>query len=325
MRCFVAQFDRGIAVRQDAARRCRAARDVWSDVDTAVWEPLVAIYCGRPDEATPLLEEYKAVAERVGHQTVLWFYNLSEAMAALTRGQLDVAESAARHSLAFGQSRAIGWRFADALYLGLINFCQGRSADAVAHLRDAIRAEPPGTHFTGISAASLMCVLAHVGDPAASNVLRDHRPTCRSEGTYRRKAHGARWRKSSRASRCWAGATRPRPFTNRPRISSPPASSGMPTRCLPQPLASHLPAHASGHARKRITNLQSGKPMRRIAFASPRRACGTRTCCSHAPPPATETGPACCLLKHCRSTNQSACQTSHSARARAWRRPPANL
>jgi tetratricopeptide (TPR) repeat protein len=182
MRCFVAQFDRGIAVRQEAARRCRAARDVWSDVDTAVWEPLVAIYCGRPDEATPLLEEYKSVAERVGHQTVLWFYNLSEAMVALTRGQLDAAESAARRSLALGQSRAIAWRFADSLYLGLINFCQGRSADAVAHLRDAIRAEPPGTHFSGISAASLMCVLAHVGDPVAGDVLRDYPPCLPQKG-----------------------------------------------------------------------------------------------------------------------------------------------
>jgi hypothetical protein len=97
-------------------------------------------------------------------------------MAALTRGQLDAAESAARHSLAFGQSRSIGWRFADSLYLGLINFCQGRSDDAVARLREAIGAEPPGTHFTGISAASLMYVLAHVGDPAANTVLRDHPP-----------------------------------------------------------------------------------------------------------------------------------------------------
>src|SRR4029434_8743340 len=36
MRCFVAQFGRGIEVRQDAVRRCLAARDVWSEVDTAV-------------------------------------------------------------------------------------------------------------------------------------------------------------------------------------------------------------------------------------------------------------------------------------------------
>jgi tetratricopeptide (TPR) repeat protein len=176
MRGFVAQFDRAMEVRQDAARRCRAARDVWSDVDTAVWEPLVAIYCGRPNEATPLLEKYKPVAERVGHQTVLWFYKLSEAMAALTSGQLDAAESAAGQSLAFGQSRSIGWRFADSLYLGLINFCQGRSDDAIARLREAMGAEPPGTHFTGISAASLMYVLAHVGDPTAHDVLRDHPP-----------------------------------------------------------------------------------------------------------------------------------------------------
>jgi tetratricopeptide (TPR) repeat protein len=176
MRGFVAQFDRGIEVRQDAARQCRSARDVWSDVDTAVWEPLAAVYCGRPEEATLRLKEYKAIAERVGHQTVLWFFNLSEVMVALTQGQLDAAEFAARHSIAFGQAQQIGWRFADALYLGLINFCQGRSADAVAHLRDAIGAEPPRTHFSGISAASLMCVLAHLGDPAASDVLRDHRP-----------------------------------------------------------------------------------------------------------------------------------------------------
>jgi len=176
MHGFVAQFDRAIAVRQDAARRCRAARDVWSDVDTAVWEPLAAVYCGRPGEATPLLKDYKAIAERVGHQTVLWFFNLSEVMVALTQGQLDAAESAARHSMAFGRSRGIGWHFADSLYLGLVNFCQGRSSDAVAHLRDAILAEPPGTHFSGISSASLMCVLAHAGDPAASDVLRDHPP-----------------------------------------------------------------------------------------------------------------------------------------------------
>jgi eukaryotic-like serine/threonine-protein kinase len=182
MRCFVAQFDRGIAVRQDAARRCRAARDVWSDVDTAVWEPLVAVYCGRPDEATPLLEEYNSVAERVGHQTVLWFFKLSEVMVALTQGQLDAAESAARHSMAFGQARQIGWRFADALYLGLINFCQGRSADAIGHLGDALRAEPPRTHFSGISAASLTWVLAHVGDPGAADVLRDHPPRLPQRG-----------------------------------------------------------------------------------------------------------------------------------------------
>jgi hypothetical protein len=38
-------------------------------------------------------------------------------------------------------------------------------------------------------------------------------PTCRSVDTFRRKAHGVPWRKSSRASRCWAGATRPQRFT----------------------------------------------------------------------------------------------------------------
>ena len=87
MRGFVAHFDRAIDIRKVAARQCRAARDVWSDIDTAVWEPLAAIYCGRPNQAIPLLDEYTTVAERIGHQSVLWFFNLSEAMVALTSGR----------------------------------------------------------------------------------------------------------------------------------------------------------------------------------------------------------------------------------------------
>jgi tetratricopeptide (TPR) repeat protein len=176
MRGFVAHFERAIDVRRDAAQRCRAARDVWGDVDTAVWEPLAAIYCGRPLDAAPLLEEYEPVAERVGHQTVLWFLKLSNAMAAFTRGELDAAESAARRSREFGQAQGIGWRFADDLYLGLISFCQGRHAEAIAHVRDAMNVEPPRTHFSGISAATLTWMLAREGDPGAADVLNAHPP-----------------------------------------------------------------------------------------------------------------------------------------------------
>ena len=320
MRGFVAQFDRAMEVRQDAARRCRAVRHVWSDVDTAVWEPLVAIYCGRPDEATPLLEEYKPVAERVGHQTVLWFYKLSEAMAALTEGSL-LSPSRRRATRSRSGSRALDRVALRGLSVPWAHqLLSGRSDDAIARLREAIGAEPPGIYFTGISAASLMYVL-HTSATAAYAHCEITCRTCRSAATFRRKARGAPWPKSSRALCCSVGATRPRLFANRPKIWSRRASSGMPIRCSPRQRALRRPARASGRARRRTINVPSDTPTRRIAFASPTRVCGMQTCCSHAGWPATETAQECCSLKRCRSANRSACPTSHSSRARVWLRP----
>ena len=327
MRGFVAQFGRAIEVRKEAARLSRAARDVWSEVDTAVWEPLAAVYCGRPDEATRWLAEYKAVAERVGHQTVLWFFNLSEAMAALTKGQLDAAESAARHSLAFGRARQIGWRFADSLYLGHINFCQGRAAEAIAHLA--------GCHKLRAAENSL---LGDLGDEPDVDACARRRPG--------RRRHPERSSAAPAAARTHSDAGRMGRLAKiivslallgrRDEAAALLASAedlvatGVQwyarTPCLHDgPAASQQPAPASGRARRPIIRGPSHKPTRRMAFAGLTRASGMPTCCWRVPLSATENVPACCLLKPCRSTNRSACPALHSARAPVWLRQVAGV
>ncbi len=177
----VLEVDRVVSTCRNAVRRCRASRDVWSEVDVGFHEPWAALCGGRVTEGVRLIEEQRPLAERVGHQRAEGVLRQLSGAAAMFRADLEAAERIARESVAFGQALASGWRFLDSLLLGLVNFFQGRSAEAIAYLQDATDTEPQ-TFFSGCSASSLAWVLAHEGDPSAADVLRGRPPRLPAPG-----------------------------------------------------------------------------------------------------------------------------------------------
>jgi tetratricopeptide (TPR) repeat protein len=176
------QFDRAAAASRDAIRRSQAVRDVWGEVDAGWVEPWVALCSGRPGEGLRLAEERRPLAERIGHQTVVWLFEGARVFDAMWRGDLEAAERAADEWQAFGQTLETGFRFLEPLSVGLINSFGGRCAEGVAHFQDALDREPKVGFLSGISATALAWVLAHEGDPAADDVLRVRPPRLPERG-----------------------------------------------------------------------------------------------------------------------------------------------
>jgi tetratricopeptide (TPR) repeat protein len=163
------QFDRAVEACRDAVRRSRMVNDVWSEADIGFHEAFAAVACGRVTEGVRLIAEHRRVAERVGHRNVVWVLKQAESMT-LTQSDLEAAERAAREAHALGRALATGFRFLDDMLVGNITLCRGRSAEALAHFREATDTEPT-CFFSGCSASLLAWALAHEGDPTANDVL----------------------------------------------------------------------------------------------------------------------------------------------------------
>jgi tetratricopeptide (TPR) repeat protein/tRNA A-37 threonylcarbamoyl transferase component Bud32 len=169
------QLEAAVSSCRDAVRRCRAARDPWSEVNIGFHEAYGALYSGHVAEAVKLFAEQGPLAERVGHQNIVVLLKLGPGQEAMLRGDFENAERLTRESLAFGRAVATGYGFLSSLCLGFVTFLQGRGAEAVAHLQDAIDTEPQ-SFFSGFSVSSLAWVLANEGDPAAGALLQDRLP-----------------------------------------------------------------------------------------------------------------------------------------------------
>jgi tetratricopeptide (TPR) repeat protein len=179
------RLEPAVTAARDAVRRCRAVRDLWSEVNIGFHEPCGALFSSHVAHAAKLAAEQIPVAERVGHQNVVMVLKMVVGLEAMTRGDFETAERIGRESLEFGRAVALGYRFLNLLVLGMTAFFQGRRAEAVAHLQTATEAEPP-TFFSGLSASSLIWALAHEGDAAGGDLLRDRLPRLPEAGRMAR-------------------------------------------------------------------------------------------------------------------------------------------
>jgi tetratricopeptide (TPR) repeat protein len=168
------QLQRAVEIRREMVRRSRAAGHLWSELDSAYMEPFFNLYCGRPTEAARLVEEGSLLAERIGHQSIVWVFKIARTIETVCRGDLDTADRLAADCLLFSRTTAGGWRFLSETLSGEVAFLRGRTGEALAHLREATEIEPR-TYWSGFSASSLLWALAHEGSGAAEAMLNDTR------------------------------------------------------------------------------------------------------------------------------------------------------